>query len=273
MRIVSEGKYRAYAKLLVAAAISLAASVASANMLVYPMAASIGAGNGSAAELRIYSKSDETQYVRAIAKRVIDPATDHEREETNMNSGDDAIVISPAKFALPAGGTRLVRVIPLGVPEKEVLYRVYLEPVAAPSEGAAAAKDDVSGKVDFSLVWAPLVRVLPKTPVPDFNMSSGTLFNTGNVRIGVVEAGACQSETDDSSCEWTKFERSVYPGQQYKLDGLHSAPYVRIRYRVGGVADVQQKVVPAHSVDTMTAPSANNEALTGHTITSTNQKD
>jgi len=51
------------------------------------------------------SKSDATQYVKAIAKRVIDPATDHEREEASMNSGDDAIVISPAKFALPAGGT------------------------------------------------------------------------------------------------------------------------------------------------------------------------
>ncbi len=50
----------------------------------------------------------------------------------------------------------LVRVIPLGVPEKEVLC-IYLQPVAAPSEGASAVKGEVSGKVDFSLVWATLV--------------------------------------------------------------------------------------------------------------------
>ena len=84
---------------------SLAASIASANMLVYPKALSITAGSGSAAELRIYSKPDATQYVKAIAKRVIDPATDRKREEASMSSGDDAIVISPAKFALPTCGT------------------------------------------------------------------------------------------------------------------------------------------------------------------------
>lgn len=268
---IGEWKRRTCAKCLIAASISVAASVASANMLVYPMAASIGAATGLAAELRIYSKSDQTQYVKVIAKHVIDPATDHEREESSMSSGDDAIVISPAKFALPAGGTRLVRVIPLGVPQKEVLYRVYLQPVAAPSDDDSVVKDDVSGKVDFSLVWAPLIRVLPKTPVPDFDVSNGTLTNTGNVRIGLLEAGACQSEKDDAACQWTKFDRSVYPNQQYRLEGLHSAPYVRIRYRVEGVADVQQKVVPSHSVDAMNAPSAHNETRTGLTIALINQ--
>ncbi|WP_330996083.1 hypothetical protein [Burkholderia diffusa] len=94
--------------LLAAIAMSLASSIANANMTVYPMAASIGSGGKSAAQLRIYSKSETTQYVKAIVKRVIDPATPHEREVSGMSSGDDAIVISPAKFALPAGGTRLV---------------------------------------------------------------------------------------------------------------------------------------------------------------------
>ncbi|RQR61988.1 fimbrial protein TcfA [Burkholderia sp. Bp9002] len=273
MQITFKKKYGTGRLLLAAIAMSLVSSIAGANMLVYPMSASIGAGKGLAAELRIYSKSDATQYVKVIAKRVIDPATDHEREEVSMNSGDDAVVISPAKFALPAGGTRLVRVIPLGVPQKEVLYRVYLQPAAAPSDDESPAKDDVSGKVNFSLVWAPLVRVLPKTAVPDLDVSNGALTNTGNVRIGLLDAGACRSEKDDSSCQWTKFERSVYPDQQFKLEGLHSAPYVRIRYRVEGMANVQQKVVRAPSVDAMNAPSANNEARTGHTIVSTNQKD
>ncbi|AYQ41936.1 MULTISPECIES: cable pilus chaperone CblB [Burkholderia cepacia complex] len=273
MQIIFDRKYRPHRMSLGAIAMSLASSIASANMLVYPMAASIGTGKESAAELRIYSKSDATQYVKAIAKRVIDPATDHEREEAGMNSGDDAIVISPAKFALPAGGTRLVRVIPLGVPQKEALYRVYLQPAAAPSDDESGAPGDVSGKVNFSLVWAPLIRVLPKTIVPDFNVSNGALVNTGNVRIGLLEAGACQSEQDEASCEWKKFDRSVYPDQQFTLKGLRAAPYVRIRYRVGGMADVQQKVVRAHSVDAMNAPSANNETQAGHTIVSTNQKD
>nr|WP_319002665.1 fimbrial protein [Burkholderia anthina] len=259
--------------LLSVIAMSLASSIASANMVVYPMAVSVRSGSDSAAQLRIYSKSESTQYVKAIVKHVIDPATDHEREVNGMPSGDDAVVISPARFALPAGGTRLVRVIPLGVPQKDVLYRVYLQPVAAPSDDETGVKDDVSGKVNFSLVWAPLIRVLPKTAVPDFNVSNGTLTNIGNVRIGLIEAGACQSERDDSSCQWTKFERSVYPAQQFKLDGLHPAPYVRARYRVEGMADVQQKVVPAHFVNAIHAPGATNETHPGRNFVSTNHKD
>ncbi|KVG60773.1 fimbrial protein [Burkholderia territorii] len=273
MRMVTMRKIRQRAVLLAAIAISLASSVASANMTVYPMAASIGAGGGSAAQLRVYSKSETTQYVKAIAKRVIDPATPHEREVSSMSSGDDAIVISPAKFALPAGGTRLVRVIPLGVPQKEVLYRVYLQPVAAPSDDESDATGNVSGEVNFSLVWAPLIRVLPKTAVANFKVSHGSLLNTGNVRLGLLEAGACRSERDESSCEWTKFERSVYPDQQFKLDGLHPAPYVRIKYRVEGKPGVQQKVVPAHSGNTTSALGANTETQPGRTIVSTNQGD
>ena len=51
----------------------------------------------------------------------------------------------------------LVRVIPLGVPEKEVLSRIYPQSAAAPSEGASAVEAEVSGKVDFRLVWATMV--------------------------------------------------------------------------------------------------------------------
>ncbi|HDR9506981.1 fimbrial protein [Burkholderia cepacia] len=273
MQIIFNEKYRAGRVLLAVVAMSLASSVVSANMLVYPMAALIGAGNESAAELRIYSKSESTQYVKVSAKRVIDPATDHEREENGTHSGENGIVISPAKFALPAGGTRLVRVIPLGAPQKETLYRVYLQPAAPPSEDISGTKGDVSGQVNFSLVWAPLIRVLPKASTPDLAVSAGTLTNTGNVRLGLLDAGACQSERDESSCQWVKFERSVYPDQQFRLDGLHPAPYVRIKYRVEGKADVQEKVVPATSVNVMNAPRAIDEARTGHTIFSTNQKD
>ncbi|HJV95896.1 MAG TPA: fimbrial protein [Albitalea sp.] len=274
MQIKLARKERAGVAWLVLTAMSLISSAASANMVVYPMSASIGAGSESAAQLRVYSKSEATQYVKVSVKRVIDPATPHEREESGSRSGDNAIVVSPAKFALPAGGTRLVRVIPLDTPQKEVLYRVYLEPAAPPSDGDTfGAKADVSGQVNFSLVWAPLIRVLPKTAVSDFSVANGTLTNTGNVRLGLLEAGACQTERDDASCQWTKFERSVYPDQQFKLEGLHPAPYVRARYRVEGMADVQQKVVPAHFVNAMSASSANNETPPGQPTVLTNQKD
>lgn len=273
MQIASKHRDGIASALITTIVILLLSPGARANMLVYPMAVSIGADKKQAAELRIHSKSDTTQYVNVIAKRVISPATDHEREEASMNSGDDAIVISPAKFALPAGGTRLVRAIPLGVPQKEVLYRVYLQPVASPLDDDSALKDDVSGKVNFSLVWAPIVRVLPKEPMPNFEVSNGILTNTGNVRIGLIEAGVCQSDQEEAACQWVKFERSVYPEQQFRMEGLNSAPYVRVRYRVDGMTNTQQKVVYTRSIDTIAAQSANNETQSGHISVSTNQRD
>ncbi|MCQ4438454.1 fimbrial protein, partial [Clostridioides difficile] len=52
MQIIFDKKYRPHWMSLAAIAMSLASSIASANLLVYPMAASIGAGKESAAELR-----------------------------------------------------------------------------------------------------------------------------------------------------------------------------------------------------------------------------
>jgi len=268
MEKILKDKYCFAAALIALISTSLISPIAKANMLVYPMAASIADGE-PAAELRVYSKSDRTQYVKVVAKRVISPATDEEREEASMNSGDEAIVISPAKFALPAGGSRLVRVISLGTPQNELLYRVYLEPASSPTDDDAIGSDGVAGKVNFSIVWAPLIRVLPKTPAPDFEVSNGILTNTGNVRIGLIDAGECQSETEESSCKWTTFERSVYPGEQFSMGQMNSAPYVRIRYRVEGMTDEQQRAVRTFSVNTIDAPSANKETQPGDT----NHKD
>ncbi len=259
--------------LLCAGALALMIPAAEANMLVYPMAASIGPDGNSAAQLRVYSKSEQTQYVKATVQRVVDPATDHEREESDAVSGEYPVVVSPAKFVLPAGGARLIRIIPLSTPEKEVLYRVYLQPVAPPSGEDVAADSATAGQINFNLVWAPLVRVLPKHPAPDLQVSEGVVINTGNVRIGLLDAGGCPTARDESACNWKTFERSVYPDQKFKLDGLSPARYVRIRYRVEGMPDVQQKVVPAHPADAMDSHSALNLTIPGQPVVSISQKD
>jgi len=54
MQIITKKNLHGCGILFVATAMSLAASIASANMRVYPMAVSIGAGSGSAAALRIF---------------------------------------------------------------------------------------------------------------------------------------------------------------------------------------------------------------------------
>ncbi len=235
-------------------------SICAANMLVYPMDVTIGTSQGSTASLRVYSKSESTQYVQVGIQRVVDPATPTEHETPAARIGDDAVVVSPAKFVLPAGGSRLVRVIALGAPKDEQLYRVYLQPVAAPPEAAADTAQPASGvksAVSFNLIWAPLVHVLPRQGAPALTVSrDGVLSNTGNVRLGVIRAGACSSESEEASCIWRKVERSVYPGQTYRLEPTPpaTAPAVwRVRFRAGDDRKPQQAVIPG---DASVAPRA-----------------
>lgn len=79
MQIIFEDKYRIAAAFIATITTSPLSPTARANLVVYPMAA-----------------PNTTQYVKVIAKRVIDPAADHERKEAGMSSGDDVVVISPA---------------------------------------------------------------------------------------------------------------------------------------------------------------------------------
>ncbi len=273
MRNIFQGNLRVFAAAIFVTVFSVLSTDSVANMLVYPMAATIGRDGGSSAQLRVYSKSEVTQYVKVSIKRVVDPATPREREVAVSRVGSDAIAVSPAKFVLAAGGSRLVRVIPLGTPDKEALYRVYLQPVAAPTEEEAAASDTqggLAGQVDFSLIWAPLVHVMPKVSDPALSVSHGRLANIGNVRVGVLETGECRLEKDASSCRWHKVERSVYPDQHIEIKNASQAPYLRIRYRADGAKGEQQRVFPFRSDDATRASGAPTVPSQGHSETSIN---
>lgn len=223
-------------------------------MTVSPMVVAIDTKKTSVGQLRVVSKSSQTQYVKVAVKRVLNPATEQESEVSAPLTGDGAVTVSPSKFVLPAGGSRLVRVISLTSPANEELYRVHFEAVTAPSEEEADPTDDgVTGKVDFGLIWAPLVRVIPTVRTPLMAVSNGMLNNTGNMRLGVLEVGACDSEKADAKCEWRSVERNVYPGQSLNLPHAVPARAFQFKYLLDGVNDTQLFSV---SGDTAEVPGA-----------------
>jgi hypothetical protein len=198
---------------------------------------SIGGDGKAASQIRVFSKSPETQYVKVSVKKVLAPATEQEREEVVTNWEGEGIVVSPQKFALAAGGSRAVRLVNLSVPESEVLYRVYFEPTSAPQEvqeetPAKAATGDVS----VALVWGVLVHALPKVAQPALVLPApGTnLHNTGNVRIGVREVAHCQADVAQEACQWQTVNRNVYPGQRLALPIAQTPQPLRVKYQVEG---------------------------------------
>lgn len=90
---------------------------AQSNMTVYPMAVSINSrGEGS---VRVISKSNEVQYIKATVFRIDNPSTPLENE-VEIKSGDaNHLVVMPPKFALPAGSSKTVRFVAMEPEQQE----------------------------------------------------------------------------------------------------------------------------------------------------------
>ncbi|GAB82510.1 hypothetical protein EB105725_25_00270 [Shimwellia blattae DSM 4481 = NBRC 105725] len=200
-------------------------------MTVYPMSSVIDNSEQEATTLQILSKSEQTQYVRTIVKRISRPATAFESEQDPQ--GDPGIIVSPEKFILPAGVTRTVRVISLNSPEKEEAWRVYFEAVPSLDEPDPDQKQDKTN-VRVNLIWGVLVRLMPGAAQPQLARSSDgkELINKGNLRYGVLRVAQCTGSSDDS-CRWQNVDKSVYPGEALALPSGITSGAVKIEYRLG----------------------------------------
>ena len=224
---------------------SMMVGTASANMTVSPMKMSVGGESNAPGVIRVFSKSEETQYIKVYVKRVLDPAMPDEREEDAVAWNGKELVVSPAKFALPAGASRAVRVINFAPPEKEEVYRVYFEGVDAPQDDDSSGNaGDRGAKVSVNVVWGALVRARPAKAAPDFKRVGNMLHNTGNTRIAVSVWGKCTGPSDDV-CAWQPIEKSVFPGGTLALPAEASTGPIRLKFQVDGVRGTQVKDLSA----------------------------
>ncbi|ALV70582.1 fimbrial protein [Escherichia coli] len=73
-------------------------------------------GEGS---VRVISKTNEVQYIKATVFRIDNPSTPQEKE-IEVTSGDaNQLVIMPPKFALPGGSSKTVRFVAMEPEQKE----------------------------------------------------------------------------------------------------------------------------------------------------------
>ena len=216
-----------------------------ANMTVYPMSNVIDNSEQEATTLQVLSKSEHTQYVRTVVKRISRPATDFETEMDPQ--GDPGIIVSPEKFVLPAGVTRTVRLISLSSPEKEEAWRVYFEAVPSLDE-PETDKHLEKTKVNVNLIWGVLVRLMPGAQHPEIARTGDgkELINKGNLRYGVLRVAQCAGASDDT-CRWQKVDKSVYPGEALALPAGVSSGAVKIEYRIGKSAPATTTLVAGAS--------------------------
>ncbi|MFN4160438.1 MAG: pilus assembly protein [Stenotrophomonas sp.] len=220
----------------------LMAAPAHANLSVHPMRLPVQNDRGG--QIRVHSQTSKVQYVQTRVLRVEQPATPEENEVELAPGLLDGVVVTPGKFVLSGGGSRLVRVIPLASVTEETVYRVYFEGVAPPSEVEEQAADDApSANVGVSLVWGALVHLMPAQPVADMQIEGSALHNIGNVRLGITGLKACDS---NNQCAIHELEQSVYPGSRLALPFDPAGQHITVSYRLShaGYRNHQRVLAP-----------------------------
>lgn len=170
--------------------------LAQSNMTVYPMAVSINSqGEGN---VRVISKSNEVQYIKATVFRIDNPSTPQENE-VEIKSGDaNHLVVMPPKFALPAGSSKTVRFVAMEPEQKEKNYRVKFE--AVPSiDDVATDKKDLSMQLTVNLIWGIVVSVPPQQPIAKLEVNAAQkLVNAGNQRLKILTIAYCKNNSKEN---------------------------------------------------------------------------
>ncbi|ALX93551.1 hypothetical protein AV650_08235 [Serratia fonticola] len=223
----------------VAIPLLLGASAANAGIMVYPMAMTVKNGNQNNL-IKVFSKSDSTQYVKVTVKKVINPGTAQEKDEPVASWQENNLIASPNKIIVPAGSNKAVRLTQIKAPQEETLYRVYFEGVSPASVDVQQMEvTDQSGKtakaaVSVNMVFAALVRTMPDKPLASIEASQNAqgqlvINSTGNIRAGVQAIDYCPQNTLSSGCDHQVVKKYVYPHQSYQAGtNSHHYPYAFI---------------------------------------------
>ncbi|EGA4599658.1 hypothetical protein NK479_003734 [Salmonella enterica] len=101
-------------------------------------------------------------------------------------------MVSPQSFILSPQRKHIVRLLPLNVPQKENVYRVYVSSVP---DDAGRETVNNNARITINVIWGVLVYVEPEnsTVLLSYDSKTGILINHGNRHIRVSDYGFCSS--------------------------------------------------------------------------------
>jgi len=193
---------------------------AMANVTVFPMRVMLNQQGSSV--VQVISKSTETRYMVAEVRRVEHPATPQEKEVKVKMGSIDSLVVTPARFALPAGTIQPLRIVNMKPLQQEVSYRVWLNsvPGSTPDLTVPAGDDSARTSVGIEMSWGVVVNVPPEHPQVKLKIDSSaqSVSNLGNIHTIIKRIGHC---TDSSHCQWTNINKSLYANEKLDISAAH----------------------------------------------------
>jgi len=155
-------------RLMLAAIGCLLTATASAGITLDSMQAYL-APNRSTGELTVYNMSPTTAYVRVD---VIEMTVKGEELNAEPSELEKALLASPNRLIVPAGGRQVVRLIALGERDRERYFRVRFVPVTPKkADGFAISDEDESdaskaihAQLNIQVGYGARVVVAPRSP-------------------------------------------------------------------------------------------------------------
>ncbi|EAN4330541.1 fimbrial protein [Salmonella enterica] len=199
-----------------------------ANMSVYPM--SVDMNDQGESSVRVISRTSDVQYIKTSILNITGIGTGQEKETEIKNGDPTAIVVMPPKFALPAGATKMVRLVAMEPVQEETTYRVKFEAVPQlddPLEGTKNTKSQLT----INLIWGVLVSVPPENPQLKMSLrADGKITNTGNQRLKILKIGLCKKSQPDKDCAWQDVGKNIYPRVSYAPKNILNYDRVVVQY-------------------------------------------
>lgn len=204
------------------------ASQCYANMSVYPMA--VDMNNQGESSVRVISRTSDVQYIKTSILNITGIGTGQEKETEIKNGDPTAIVVMPPKFALPAGATKMIRLVVMEPVQEETTYRVKFEAVPQLDDPLEGTKDTKS-QLTINLIWGVLVSVQPENPQLKMNLlADGKITNTGNQRFKILKTGLCKKSQSDKDCVWQDVDKNIYPRASYAPKNILNYDRVVVQY-------------------------------------------
>ncbi|MDM4205873.1 fimbria/pilus periplasmic chaperone [Klebsiella spallanzanii] len=199
-----------------------------ANMSVYPMA--VDMNDQGESSVRVISRTSDVQYVKTSILNITSIGTGQEKETEIKNGDPTAIVVMPPKFALPAGATKMVRLVAMEPVQEEATYRVKFEAVPQLDDPLEGTKDTKS-QLTINLIWGVLVSVPPENPQLKMSLlADGKITNIGNQRFKILKTGLCKKSQSDKDCVWQDVDKNIYPRASYAPKNILNYDRIVVQY-------------------------------------------
>ncbi|WP_241585913.1 fimbrial protein [Rosenbergiella epipactidis] len=193
---------------------------ASCAMYIYPMEVAIGMKGAS--QIKVISQDNDVQFIKVNLKKIVQPGTAQEHEESSDNTSAAGLVITPEKIALAASSQRVVRLVSIFPPKKETTWRAYFESVNEANLIPLPGSDrnlSKTANLGVNVVWGALIHVAPEKVITSLKIvdETGKVSNEGTIRIAIDELGICDKSGE---CQWKKISSTVYPDTVITLKGI-----------------------------------------------------